>query len=322
MSNQDRKDTQFVRFIAILLITNSHLDHLYPIPQLGTGGAIGNALFFMLSGYGLATSWQKNKYSFFKWYERRILRIYPSLIIVVAVFNLWLEGAWRYWTVKDYITSFIYPTTVWFISALMIFYILIYVVLRSKNHWIFLAGIISLFVPYFYFYFTSVDLSQYTIEGPSYFKWIFYFQMMLFGGYLAHYSEIVRYKGPSYLVYLASALLLYLLLGAGFIKGHYTQYQFIIHLLTFAIVYFTFAIARSQFILEKIMGNNNTSFLIAFISGLTLEIYLMQYNIYSSKIVTSLIFPLNIISFWIIVILLSFFVSKISGFIRPRFASI
>ena len=37
----------FLRVLAILLVLNSHLDNLYPISALATGGAAGNGLFFI-----------------------------------------------------------------------------------------------------------------------------------------------------------------------------------------------------------------------------------------------------------------------------------
>jgi peptidoglycan/LPS O-acetylase OafA/YrhL len=321
MFSIDRRDTIFVRFLAIFLITNSHLDQLYPVTYLGTGGAIGNALFFMLSGYGLTISWQKNKYSFFKWYKRRILRIYPSLILVVIIFDLLLGGAWKYWTFLDYLTAFTWPTPAWFISALMLFYIIFFIILRLKNHNAFIAAIFLLFIPYFYFYFSHVDLSHYTIEGPGYFKWIFYLQIMLFGGYLAYHSQKIKYKNHTFIIYLMGALLLYLVFGKSFVNGHYAEYQFVIHLLTFAIVYFTFAVARSALVLEKIMGNQKTFYIVALISGLTLEIYLLQYQVYSNVIVTSLLFPINIIIFWILVVFLAFIIFRISDFVRTFLSS-
>lgn len=52
-TDYQRRDTEFLRCVAIIMIVNSHLDVFYPIPALGTGGAIGNSLFFMLSSFGL-----------------------------------------------------------------------------------------------------------------------------------------------------------------------------------------------------------------------------------------------------------------------------
>ncbi|MDO5041777.1 MAG: hypothetical protein Q4D95_06780, partial [Peptoniphilus sp.] len=40
-----------MRACAALLIINSHYDDIYPFPALATGGAIGNAIFFAVSGF-------------------------------------------------------------------------------------------------------------------------------------------------------------------------------------------------------------------------------------------------------------------------------
>lgn len=313
---QDRKDTHFVRFIAILLITNSHLDHLYPIPQLGTGGAIGNALFFMLSGYGLAMSWKRENRLFFQWYMRRIFRIYPSLILIIIIFNLLLGGTWQYWTFKDYITTFIWPTDAWFISALMVFYIIFFGILKLKNQNAFLAAVFILFIPYFYFYFTHVDLSHYTIEGPSYFKWIFYLQIMLFGGYLAHNKDNVGLGDKGAMFLLIISLCIYYFLGYLFTQGQFARYQLMIHLLTFLIVFSTLKIAQSSLVIKRIMSNRICNYIVWLIAGLTLEIYLLQYFVYSNKYIQSLIFPISIITFIIILLISSAILAKAADIIR------
>ena len=43
-----------LKFFAVILITNSHFDNQYVYAKgLATGGAIGDALFFFISGYSL-----------------------------------------------------------------------------------------------------------------------------------------------------------------------------------------------------------------------------------------------------------------------------
>lgn len=181
----DRNNTLFLRFLAIVLIVNSHLDSLYPFAEIATGGAIGNSLFFMLSGYGLMLSEQRATRSFFRWYMRRIVRIYPTLFLVVMIDNFILENAFYDWGAMDYIKSFVWPTPNWFISAIMLFYIVFFILMKQKNSRIFLLAIGMLTIPYGYLYLTMIDLSRYSIEGLGYFKWIFYLQIMLFGGYIA-----------------------------------------------------------------------------------------------------------------------------------------
>ena len=68
-----------IKLLAALLITNSHMNNYYPdsISFLGTGGAIGDALFFFCSGF---TLFLKPMGRFDNWYKRRISRIYPTAI--------------------------------------------------------------------------------------------------------------------------------------------------------------------------------------------------------------------------------------------------
>lgn len=70
---------ELLKFLAAVLITNSHFKALYvePYTPLGTFGAPGNALFFFISGYTLMLG---RKGDFTVWYKRRIQRIWPSII--------------------------------------------------------------------------------------------------------------------------------------------------------------------------------------------------------------------------------------------------
>ena len=40
-----------LKVIAVFLIINSHCEPVYRIKQLATGGALGNSLFFICSGF-------------------------------------------------------------------------------------------------------------------------------------------------------------------------------------------------------------------------------------------------------------------------------
>lgn len=66
-----------LKFFAVLLITNSHMEKVYAdYGALSTGGAIGDALFFFCSGFTLFLG---RIGRFDAWYKRRIRRIYPSV---------------------------------------------------------------------------------------------------------------------------------------------------------------------------------------------------------------------------------------------------
>lgn len=69
-----------LKFLAVFLIINSHMDALYvKYSMLATGGAIGDVLFLFASGYTLLLS--KRCQSFDNWYKRRVNRIYPSVFV-------------------------------------------------------------------------------------------------------------------------------------------------------------------------------------------------------------------------------------------------
>src|SRR5512133_1830771 len=120
-----------LRFVAVVLITNSHLDTLYPIALLGTGGALGNALFFGLSGYGLAIG-RSRFLPYGSWLMRRAARIYPS-VTIVSVVLLAFFGIPEIRSVWDVLGTFLYPTRWWFLGALLAFYLPAYWLIRSGS---------------------------------------------------------------------------------------------------------------------------------------------------------------------------------------------
>ena len=78
-----------LKFIAAIMITNSHMELLYgKYSALATGGAIGDVLFFFASGFTLFLGRMGR---FDNWYKRRINRIYPTVfawaIMGAFIFN-------------------------------------------------------------------------------------------------------------------------------------------------------------------------------------------------------------------------------------------
>lgn len=94
-SEQGNRDTTALQCAASLLIANSHLEAFYPRPWMAADGLPGNSLFFLLSGYGLMRSAKRQDRSFGEYYSRRILRIYPALLLVVLVFQVASGMAWK-----------------------------------------------------------------------------------------------------------------------------------------------------------------------------------------------------------------------------------
>lgn len=116
-----------LRMLATILITNSHYVGVYPTDIIANGGLLGNVLFFAISGFCLSNI----KLPFHKWYFKRVSRIYPIVIIMVA-FNC-LIGRYSFTTPFDYIKGFIYPTSYNFIGAIILLYIPYYFIVQCDN---------------------------------------------------------------------------------------------------------------------------------------------------------------------------------------------
>ncbi len=93
------------------------------------GQDLGNNLFFMVSGFALAPSIDATPLRrIHVWYFRRLVRIVP--ITAIAYLLALLRG---YYTLKDpaiLFTVFIYPTLYWFITAILIFYIILFLMAK------------------------------------------------------------------------------------------------------------------------------------------------------------------------------------------------
>ena len=311
-------DNALLRTVGIFLVVNSHLDHLYPWPELGTGGSLGNAIFFMMSGYGLALSNRQHGRSFPEWYWRRFARIYPSLFLVMLVLAFFPQRGWQSWSLNHYLSNFLWPLdSYWFLTALMVFYVPFYFIMKLRKASAYAAAFCCLFVPYFGWYLLGVDLSCYSIEGPTYFKWVFYLQTMLLGGFLATSRFGESSARPSLGVQLVLLLAVYFVLGFAIHHArHMAKYQFLIHLITFPILYLLLEFCRTSRVVQAIEDIPTLRHLVFLIGGSTLEVYLLQGSVYTSSLVNSSIFPVNLALFWFIVIALAVGLAKIAD--APR----
>lgn len=288
----------FIKFLACLLITNSHYDTIYPISNMATGGSIGNSLFFFVAGFVLINC---NKQSFPQWYCKRITRIYPQIMIVTAV--LLTVGH----TNKLY--NLIYPTLFWFINAIMLYYILYYFIPKTKQA--FLSIIFLLFIPYFIIYFNFLDTSRFVIES-GYFMWIFYFQIMLLGGYWGLDDSSLEFNknaGFTILLLLISYFMIKILSG---IYPVLYEVQFLQHLLTFPIVYLSFMFANGNYV-SGALRNSIFRNVVVFFSSITLEIYLVQFYIIGK--LSHVYFPINFIIVSFLIILCGYLLSKMSKYL-------
>lgn len=288
-----------LRVVAIALIVNSHMDALYPVPALATGGAIGNALFFALSGFGLAASPRGRDARFTTWFRRRLCRIYPALVLAVALFIALPGGGWAAWGFRKWVALALWPTAYWFVGALILFYALLYPLLRIARSGAYLGVLAVLVIPYLAWYLTALDLSRYTIEGEGHFKWIHYFQVMLFGAFLAGRRDLLAQSAPGRDgVLLAAVLAGYyglLLLGAG---GRAVVLQGLTHVLVYPMILLALRVAASPPLALRLTALPGVRAVISFLAGITLELYLVQGPVRAHSWVRTVSFPANILVCW------------------------
>lgn len=312
-------DTQFLRALGIILVTNSHLTDFYPIPYIGTGGAIGNCIFFSLSAFGIYLSQQKKNKPFSEWFKGRIGRIYPSIWLVLIFLKMPIllsQDALR----ADYITIFIgqfFAPPHWFIKALLVYYILIFFFLKHDRIKKLLNVFLGLSILYFVVYFNWVERSIWSVEDLP-FKLIHYFMIFIFGIFLASRNNAIAYTGLyNYLVLLFFVALIY---GHKFLmtKGLLPEFQFIQQAAMYPLVYYLLKISRAPFLLSALDKSKLVSSIVQFLSNHTLEIYIVQETIIHTVNELSFPFPLNVVIFIFFICILSVLVKRLAGKIWER----
>lgn len=280
-----------LRAIGILLVTNSHFDALYPDPRMGTGGALGNAIFFALSGYGLAFSYRNRGRGFLSWYWRRIARIVPS-VWIVALITLSYLGLWQAATPATLFAEFVWPTRHWFISAIMLFYVAFFVLLATGKKFAFELVAALLLIPYIMGYLWFVDLSTWSVEG-GYFKWIFYGQVMLLGAVIANREYLMVASDWRKEAFMLAALFVgYFIVKSSMSATGFWQVQFVIHLLTLPLLLLAVRVCAAKS-MQDWTEQSRLGRGAGFISAIALEMYLSQHLFHTDPWLQSLPFPLG-----------------------------
>lgn len=210
----------FLRALAMALITNSHYVGVYPTDVIANGGLLGDVIFFAVSGFCLSNI----KLPFHKWYLKRILRIYPIAWVITLVY--WAIGEYSFTTAKEFLNGFIFPTTYHFIGSIILLYIPFYIVAYIEKHYgsrfdekfDFIAIVFSVVaVIWTLIYVIFYDKSYYhidTVREPM--IRFLYFESMMIGFYIKKHLDVFKDKKGilkwivtviSFGVYFASKLL-------------------------------------------------------------------------------------------------------------------
>lgn len=279
-----------LKFFAALLITNSHMELLYgKYSVLATGGAIGDVLFFFCSGFTLFLGRMGR---FDNWYKRRINRIYPTVF------------AWAILGAFFFNQHFSMDYTIihgggWFVTCIMIYYVILYFIQRFMLHhlkWAF--GIVVLICIVWYCIMNRP--ANYNMYGFTYFKWGHYFLFMLLGAMMGISQKQWHFNLKTDLIKLIGSIFIYYaILFAGRKYVLFFELQ-IISLIPLLFTTYYFYKVCSCDLLKKWYSTKYLGGIIKFVGGLCLEIYLVQTTLFTDKM--NDIFPLNIFIMFLIII--------------------
>ena len=233
---------------------------------------------------------------FDNWYKRRINRIYPT------VFAWAILGAFLF-NQKYSMDHTIIHGGGWFVTCIMIYYIVLYFIQRFMIHhlkWVFV--IVALICIAWY---CIMDRpANYNMYGFTYFKWGHYFLFMLLGAMMGINQKQWHFNLKIDLIKLIGSILVYYaILFAGKKYVLFSELQIISLIPLLFITYYFYKVCScdslKRWYTKKYLGG-----IIKFVGGLCLEIYLVQYTLFTDKM--NNIFPLNIPIMFLIILLVAY----------------
>ncbi len=284
-----------LKFIAAIVITNSHMELLYgKYSLLATGGAIGDVLFFFSSGFTLFLGCVER---FDNWYKRRINRIYPTVFAwaIIGAFVLGSQSDMKYILVHG---------GGWFVTCIMIYYVILWFVRRFMTQKLWLVFAIS-FLVVVVWYLLLDRPAGWGMYGATYFKWGHYFLFMLLGAIVGQMPKSNRCfsfsKDLSKLI--ICILCFYAILIGALQSPIISQLQIVSLLPLMGITYYAYRLCNSP-LLTRCYENPYLGWCIKFIGGLCLEIYIVQGVLFTDAM--NCIFPFNIPLMFLIIFIAAY----------------
>lgn len=296
-----------VKVLAVLLVMNSHMQICYPtkFQVLSTGGGIGDALFFFCSGFTLFLG---RKIDFFNWYKRRLSRILPSMIAIgivsCSLFNI----------ENNFIESLFGGARYWFISCILVYYILLYPIKQYFSEHLPLVFCVLLSVVLVVYFLCFNFDNNGMFYGQNGFRQVFYFLIMLQGAIMGKNADKFCYHWWNWLCLLGCIVGWY---GVLRYTGN-NNWQIVSALPLFGITYFTYTVGGAPF-LKKICGHKIWGNILFSMGSLCLDVYLIQKFIFTD--VLNFLFPLNIIVIMIFVFMAAYVLRGLGVVIRQTFQS-
>lgn len=247
-----------------------------------------------MSGYCLANI----KTNFFRWYAKRICRVYLPVIIITAIYFILGFYDVQELTLKGIIHWFIYPTDYHFVASIIVLYIPFYFVMKIdwlKKHIPLIFGVVAIIwmVIYWFFY----DKNTYHIDNvrEPMIRFLFFESMLL--GAIFRQVDLKKLENPKWYVYVGLIICFVMYFCSKLLFSRYesiSKYQFLNQIFIFAFLFFAFRVFSGlEYKLLKIPDWLKK--FITLIANMTLEIYVVQ-GVIIGKLKGFSKFPIN----WIV----------------------
>mgnify|MGYP002619492777 FL=1 len=257
------------------------------------GGAIGDVLFFFCSGFTLFLGQERR---FDNYYKRRINRIYPTAfmwaLMSSAIFH-------RHSDMLDIVVN----GGGWFVSCIMIYYVLLHFVRKyAFNH---LKTVFLFFAILALVWYGVMDKPVgYNMYGATYFKWCHYFLFMLLGAIMGSHPIQRNFSLKWDLLKLIACILLFYGI---LISGH--RWNFIHDMQVISLIpllgttYYFYKVCKSK-LMKELYYSKWTGPFLKTISGLCLEVYLVQGVLFTDRL--NAYFPLNLLIVFVVILIVAY----------------
>lgn len=283
-----------LKFFAVLLITNSHMEPMYgKYSILATGGAIGDVLFFFCSGFTLFLGQERR---FDNYYKRRINRIYPTVF-------MWALMAAVFFEQHDDMEYTILYGGGWFVSCIMIYYVVLHFIRKFAFRHLWMAFVICTLVSLMWYCVMDKPIG-FNMYGATYFKWCHYFLFMLLGAIMGSHPIQRNFSLKWDSLKLTGCILLFygiLISGRRWDLIHDIQVISLLPLL--GITYYFYKVCKSD-ALKRLYGTRFWGSIMKTISGLCLEVYLVQGVLFTDRF--NGLFPLNLLIVFVVILIVAY----------------
>lgn len=302
----------FLKCIAVIMITNSHYSPLYQKHNVSfaTLGVHGNALFFLVSGFFLTNIKITNqKYiRFDSWIKKKINRLWPTLIVFFIFANLFFSKKISWY-------DFLFAGEYWFVRCFIISFSIIYFILRYLNKYVKHLFLLSILITWAYILISPKS------NGSIYhsFHYICYFSSMMLGVNLSLFKKFIKTKNLFFdlTICLTSFILYFIIIF--FSKGRTDNYYYLQLLAIIPLLSFLFYCYKTvSYEWSNKLVNYKIWSIITIISSLTYEIYIVQFNIISSAF--NKWYPFNTVIVFILILIAAYILRVLTNFFLQLFS--